>query len=284
MRLSSANWLTLRKPLLAFAAFAAGLASAPLALAQDGSAVIVASSSPSHAVGHVIEAGETVSLETGATVTLMEEDGRISTLVRSGPFRPASAPTQRASTSIVASVAALVRADRSVRTPGGVRTLEQERTCSAANESADFEGLQRALAGACDSEAAAILVQMVEGAGPPELYVSLMWSRQARGRAIGVQAQANFPAYLYCRLRRDDASMSAVTPDPGALPINLVASMPYTIDFPNLVGESTGAVQCMAIGSTGLDEAPEIGDWPRELDPEHIAAGARVASVTVPIE
>jgi hypothetical protein len=185
---------------------------------------------------------------------------------------------------MISSVAALVQADRTVRTPGGVRTLEEERACNAAEALADVEGLRNALAADCDAEAHAIIDRLVEAAGPPQLFVSLVRSRQSQRRAIGVQAQANFDSYLFCRLRRPDSSLLAVTPDPGALPMHIDASTTYDIAFPSFAGETEGAVHCMAIGAAGLSAAPDVGDWPRELDAERLSANARVASVVLQIQ
>jgi hypothetical protein len=281
MRLSFNDPSKLRKPLLALGVLAALLTAAPDAAARDGAGVIVASSSPSYAVGRLVEVGENVRLEPGASVTILDESGRVSTQLRSGPYRPARAQTVRTAPSLIESISALVSSDRSVRTPGGVRTLEQEEACSAM--SADVGGLERALAAECDAEALQILDRLIQQAGPPQLYATLLESRETRGRFVGVQVQANFEAFLYCRLRREDSSLLAVTPEPGALPMRVLASNRYDLMFPSQTGEHDGAVQCMAIGPDANGQSPNIGEWPQQLDPEHVDDHARVAAVMLPL-
>jgi hypothetical protein len=283
MRLSFNDRPCLRKSLVALAALAASITAAPTALARDGAGVIVASSSPSQPVGRVVEVGDMLRLESGAAVTILEQSGRVSTIVRSGAYRPTGASQARTGPSVVDSISALISSDRSVRAPGGVRTVQRAAECGAAGAEATFEGLERALAAQCDTEAVSILTHLVDNAGPPQLYVSLIHSRDGRGGVIGVQVQANFEAFLYCRLRRADSTLLAITPEPGALPMRVLASSSYAVTFPALFSETSGAVQCMAIGARQDSEAPAIGDWPRELDPQRAEQGARVAAVLLPI-
>jgi hypothetical protein len=270
MRPSFTDVRGLRKALCALGVLAACAAAAPDALAQEGAGVIVASSSPSNAVGRVVAAGETLRLERGAAVSVLDESGRVATIVRTGAYRPAAAPQTR----------------RSGASPSSslVNNLGEERTCAAANAEATPEGLERALVAGCDAVVVALLDRLVDRAGPPQLYVALVHSRGPGGRAIGIEAQTNFEAFLYCRLRRADAALVAITPEAGALPMRVLASNRYEFNFPSPGGEASGAVQCMAIGASPGGAAPEIGDWPRELDPQRAREGARVAASLLPIE
>lgn len=170
--------------------------------------------------------------------------------------------------------------DQRTRTPGGVRALEDAPGCEpASNETPDVAALEYAIAAQCRSGAAAILTQLANQAGPPELFVSLVRSRSAQAGVIGLQVQANFDAYLYCRLRRADASVLAITPEPAALPMRVVASTPYDVLFPSLDGETRGAVQCMAVDAAG--PAPDVGDWPSVFDAERLTHLAPVATAAL---
>ena len=253
--------------------------AAGAAYAQDG--VVVASSSPRYGVGHVFEAGQVVELEPGATVSIMEESGRVVIMRRSGPFRAAAqARPAREGPSLIASIAALMTPDHRRRAPGSIRTADTSPECEAAADSRpDLASLDAAIAAHCPAGAARILTHLANQAGPPELFARLVRSRDAHGRVIGLQVQANFDAYLYCRLRRDDASIMAITPEPAALPMRVVASSPYDVMFPTLVGEGRGAVQCMAVSDGGSE--PSMGDWPDVFDPERLSRDARVATAAL---
>lgn len=286
MRRSVKDAFAFRKACWAFVVALATLVAAPPASAREGAAVIVASSSPSHAIGRVIEVGERVRLETGAAITLLEESGRLSTMTRAGVYRPVrverggAAPAGR---SLIDTIAVLVSSDRFVRTPGGVRTLEEEQTCAQAGLGSDITALQIAVRSDCDAEASLILTRLVEATAPPALFVRALRSSDAR--VIGVTVQANFDAYLYCRVRRTDGSVMAITPEPGAMPRRVFSSRSADLPFSTLEGETDGAVQCMAFGLGPGGDPPDIGDWPRELDPDRVRqGGVRIASVITAID
>jgi hypothetical protein len=270
-----------RKALFALAMFAL-LAGATGAEARAGAGVVVASSSPSYAAGRVIEAGEAVRLEAGATVTVLEESGRLSTIAASGAYQP-SAPSQapRASArqggeSVIDSLALLLRGDRQVRTPGGVRTLGDTDEDGCARGAADYAALQAALQRGCAGAASDILAKWVERDAPAQLFVQ---PAAGAGGAAQLLVQTNFEAFLYCRVR-NEAGMAALTPEPGALPMRLLASQSRVLTLPP-APETGGAVQCMAVGA-GSGDAPDVGDWPQQFDTQRLEqSGAAVATVTL---
>lgn len=224
--------------------------------------LVIASSSPGIPPGTLVEDPARLTVEAGASVTLMGEDGRLLTRGEAG----AAAASRAAGPRQWERLGALVR-QLFAPAPAGLRTGATRGAAPAsAAGCSEQAGLERLARAGCREELAAALERQLMSEVAPDLFLyapNRPDLRYGYGEPIDLRIVANFEAILHC-FGEQEGMVEPLVPRPGSEPRRLRAgrverlfagreARPVAAPPPGVV-----VVRCVAVDAGGSERVREL--------------------------